>query len=126
MRTVNVRLLKDGTGRVCIHWFVRDPQGKIKMPTGEAMSNLGPMQFGGAQGRIACNPNQNTVVPQHVGGNILLCCHSDDVRAVTCPDCQKTAEFIQQSDDLEHTLNTAQSAEGIKAMQSLKTPEMKR
>ena len=91
-RVVNMRLLNDGTGRVCIHWFIRDEAGPIKTPGTAYMTAFGPIPLGGAVGRIACNPEQNSVATQNNGMDFFPCLHSDDVRAATCPDCLATDE----------------------------------
>lgn len=91
-RIVNIRLLGDGSGRVCVHWFIRDEIGPIRTPGTAHMTALGPIPFGGVVGRIACNPDQNTVTTQQNGMEFFPCCHSDDVRAATCPKCLETSE----------------------------------
>ena len=42
---------------------------------------------------MACNPVLASVAPQKVGADNVLMPHSDDVRAVTCPECRATPEF---------------------------------
>ena len=94
-RTVVVRRLKDGTGRTCIHWLRPDPKGLVHTGRREQPTEFGPMVFGGVTGTIACNPEQNTVYPQLVNGEILVCHHTIDANdAVTCPECRATPEFI--------------------------------
>jgi hypothetical protein len=89
---LNMRLLKDGTGRVCIHYFVRDASGPIVTPKGEGqLANIG-----GTKGYIACNRQQNTVGTQIRNGEHMMCVNSDDPRAVTCPDCLATDEAKRQ------------------------------
>ena len=87
MRTVVLKQMKDG--RVCIHWLIRDQSGPIALvdcpiPT--------PYPNNGIRGRIACNNRQNKATPVDTGIETLLCCRSDDVRAVTCPACLATPE----------------------------------
>ena len=107
-RVVVMKQLKDGSGRICVHWFVRDTDGPITTPRGEQMTASGMWRKGGVKGRIACNPTQNTIVPQERGMETLLCCHTDDVRAATCPDCLATDEakaMLQHYADMEQTLD---------------------
>src|SRR5438876_1374472 len=107
MRTVVVRLLPDGSGRVRIHWFERLDNGPVKTPEGEVMTNLGPMVFGGVSGRIACAPKMTNVSPQMVDGRANLVCHSDEVRAVTCPQCMETEEFKKAMEEIRLLVDTA-------------------
>jgi hypothetical protein len=61
----------------------------------------------GAQGYIACNKRQNTVLPQQQGDRTLLCCHTNEARAVTCPECQKTPEWTKMMAIYEDLVETA-------------------
>ncbi len=85
---LNMRLLNDGSGRVCIHYFIRDPEGPITTPKGQGQL----AGCGGTKGRIACNPEQNSVSSQVSNGEYRMCVHSDDPRAVTCPACLASPE----------------------------------
>jgi len=87
---INIKVLPDGRGK--IHWFIRG-EGPIENPIRVDQTEIGPITLGGAKGWIACNPQQNTVLPQQIGMEHYLCLHSDEPRAVTCPDCIKTEEF---------------------------------
>lgn len=107
MRTVNIKLLPDGSGRVRIHWFQRLDNGPARTPEGAVMSTLGPLRSGGVRGRIACQPNLKDVGPQQVNGETVPICHSDDVRGATCPECLATAEAKAALADYALTLNTA-------------------
>lgn len=100
---LNIKLLKDGSGRVCIHYFVRDETGLIETPKGENRLK----GLGGVKGRIACHPQQNTIVPQNQGMETLLCMNSDDVRAVTCPDCLATIEARAMLDHYAGSVDVA-------------------
>jgi hypothetical protein len=102
---VVMKLLKDGTGRVCIHWFIRDPQGPIETPGRIHPTSVGPMSFGGARGRIACHPEQNTVSPQTNGIETRLCMHTDDARAATCLECCATPEYIAKMEELKEIVS---------------------
>lgn len=93
MRHVAVKLLPDKSGRVRIHYFVHTPDGPAQTPGRVAMTAMGPLRLGGSRGKIACQPGLADVTPQAVGGSWHLCCHSDDPRAVTCPECEKTEDY---------------------------------
>lgn len=104
---VNMRLLPDGTGRVRICWLVWDEKGPVTMPTGQVMTPQGPVPVGGSlpapgqapltRARIACDPLLSSVLPHSAvvrGQNVTrLVMHSDDPRAVTCPECAATEEY---------------------------------
>lgn len=92
-RTVEIKILPDGTGRVRIHWFQVLDGGPIKMPSGTIETQYGPLIHVGPPGRIACQPERTSVLPQEQNGVTLLTCHSDEPRAVTCPECMATPEF---------------------------------
>ena len=110
MRTVVIKMLKDGSGRACVHWFRVDPKGPITTPSKTVPTMMGPMKFGGVQGYIACNPAQNTVTPQQVGNDIYQCCRSEEPRAVTCPDCMATPEFKAAMEEIESMFDIAKEA----------------
>ncbi len=97
---IHWKLLPDG--RVCIHWFVADPAGPIR--NGEAtvsQTQGGPLVIGGGVGRLACRPQQNSVLTQIRGNVAFPCGNSDDPRAVTCPDCMATEEYKKRMAELE-------------------------
>ena len=87
-----MKKLNDGTGRVCVHWFIHDPNGPIKTQGGAVLTILGPLAFPGASGRIACRPEQNALY-QIVGNEIMVCKTTDDARAAVCPACLATPEY---------------------------------
>ena len=128
---LNVKLLPDGSGRVCIHWLMEDTYDAAKEPP-DSLKPLGrlvkeaadgdqfPIRVQGhpqlrsqtgqpamVRGRIACNPKQNTVNPQHRGQEVLMCMHSNEVRAVTCPKCLATPEAVELLKSYENTLEVA-------------------
>jgi hypothetical protein len=109
---VNVKLLPDKSGRVMIHWFMWDEAGPIELTQAPVMTANGPMVVGGnvvtgeTKGRIACNPALKDLIPRAVGGIGQLCVHSDDPRAVTCPDCKKVPEFAALIQEYSETLAT--------------------
>jgi hypothetical protein len=112
MRTVNVKMLRDGTGRVCIHWFIRG-DGPISTAVNVVPSVLGMITIGGVKGWIACNREQNTVSPQVQNGETFLCCHTDDPRAATCPSCKAVPEYAKMMAELNETVNVAAEAAGV-------------
>ena len=88
----------DGTGRVCIHLFVRDDRGVIVEP-----HVLHPAVEDGkvvkqkyvakpTRGRLACDLNRK-VAPVVKNGKTVITPRSDDPRAVTCPKCIESAEY---------------------------------
>ncbi len=94
MRTVDVKLLPDGSGRVRIHWFRRDPAGRSVTPSGVILSPLGPLSVGGVRGEIACQPGRgHTNSVDHGNNSHTLFCHTDETRATTCPECMATPEY---------------------------------
>ena len=107
MNQVVIRLLPDGSGRVRIHYFVHDPKGPVTTPSGAVMTALGPMKLGGVVGRIACQPQMASVTPKVVKGELQPTVHSDDPRAVTCPECQASSEYLTTMNVLAHTVPTA-------------------
>lgn len=104
-RIVNQRYLDDGSGRVCIHMFVHSNSGPAKTPAG-----VNGFQFAGARGFIACNPTQSQVTPQVRGSEHLLCTHSDDARAVSCPKCKESPEFLEQMKQLNSLVGSEAAA----------------
>lgn len=89
MRIVNLGA-RLPNGKIRVHWFVRDSKGPIKTGIRAVATMRGPLQFGGAVGYIACQPQRQSVQPQVQGMTTRLFMHSDDVRAVSCPECLAT------------------------------------
>lgn len=95
-RVVNINVLPgeklDGSGRVCIHLFVRDEQGSFVEPHvlhhatdehGEIIK--GQLVAKPTRGRLACDAQRK---PKPTKSNtITVLPRSDDPRAVTCPKC---------------------------------------
>lgn len=104
--TLVVKQLKDGSGRLCIHWLVRDDAGPIKLLD----VNVPTPYPKGKQARIACNKEQNAVTPQQRGQEVFLCLRTDEIRAVTCPACLATNEaklaFAEIAEREEQPLST--------------------
>ncbi len=115
MRTVTVKLLPDGSGRVRIHWLELREDGPVKTPEGTVPTSQGPIRMGGAVGRIACAPRQKKVGAVTEKGETSLVVHSDDPRAVTCPECQEKEEYkaaMRQYDLLVDTARPVAGKEG--------------
>jgi hypothetical protein len=105
---VVIRMLKDGTGRVCIHFFVHDDRGPAVTPAAEVRTAVGTVQIGGSTGYIACQPQRADVTPRMVGNTIQPLPHSNDGRAVTCPECMATEAYKEWMKGLEDVLETSQ------------------
>jgi hypothetical protein len=93
MRIAVLKLLPDGSKRVRIHYFVRDEVGPITDSGGQVNEALREVTKASSTGYIACSPRQQSVLPQKKGGEYFLTPHSDDPRAVTCPECMETEEY---------------------------------
>lgn len=106
-RTIQMRVLPDG--KVRIHYFVHDDAGPIRTPGKViAMTPLGPLRAGGVKGYIACQPKRDSALPGRVaGGEIQVMPHSNEARAVTCPECKATDVWKKTMALLGETLETA-------------------
>jgi hypothetical protein len=91
-RIINLKGLNDGTGRVCVHWFV-EGSGPIHL-TGHPQLRAVTKQGTNIVGHIACNPDQNSLNPVVRNGETLICSRSEDPRAVTCPKCKESADAV--------------------------------
>jgi len=106
-RTV-IKLLPDQSGKVCIHYFVHAPAGPAHTPAGA----VGPFAYGGAAGYIACSPKTESVTPRVApDGTTTPVCHSNEPRAVTCPRCKESREWVQTMAAIEATLDTAKEGQ---------------
>lgn len=108
---ITVRLVK-GTRLIKIHYFARDENGPIRTrPANDLILAAGqqrvpipkPMR-GGARGLIACQPGRSDLNKKTPDGRTELLPRSDDVRAVTCPDCMATDVFKDAVKFLTETL----------------------
>lgn len=96
-RIVNMSVLKgeplDGSGRVCIHLFVRDAAGSFVEPhvlhRGE---RKGELVANPTRGRLACNPRRG-VSPTTKSGVTTVTPRTEDPRAVTCVKCTASPEY---------------------------------
>jgi hypothetical protein len=107
MSRVVIKLLPDKSGRIRIHWFVRDSAGPIQTPGRIVPTVHGPFPLGAAKGYIACNKALKDTQPQMVNGQVLPSVHSDDVRSATCPECLATQEAKDALAQLEEIYDTA-------------------
>jgi hypothetical protein len=98
---IELKLLPDGTGRIRIHWLVRDPVGKIAIQSRVIETSWGPKVMEGQRWRMACQPHLASIAPQQQGDKTVPYPCSDDPRAVTCPECMKTEEFEKARQELE-------------------------
>lgn len=103
MQTV-IRVLKDG--RVRIHFFARDDAGPVTTPSAVVPTSMGLISLGGAKGFIACEPRRQSVSPELGPGNrVTPCCHTDEPRAVTCPECLETETYKKAMAQIADILN---------------------
>lgn len=103
-RIINMGVLPgqptDGTGQMCIHLFVRDPNGSFTEPHVLHQEAGKPMKAIPTRGRLACN--RRKLVTQVKRNNVTtVVMRSDDPRAVTCPRCAATSEFADLMKRLE-------------------------
>lgn len=104
MRTVSLRLLppdENGVRRVRIHYFHRDDLGPVNTGRGGVETSHGLKFFDGARGLLACRPQEKDTATKLVNGVHLCEPHSDDVRAVTCPECRASEVFKQALAEVE-------------------------
>jgi len=116
MIPIVIRLLPDGSGRVRIHWFERCDDGPIETLQRSEPTPIGPLRLGGAKGRIACRPEQKSLSQTTREGQYQPTVHSDDVRAVTCPECQATEAYKKTVQDLADILETNDPASFLQVM----------
>lgn len=100
---LNLKQLKDGSGRVCVHWLIPDESGLIETHGSIGVSGGGTGFKAGPfldknvvkKWRVACNPKQNSINPQVApSGERFMCIPTDEIRAVTCPACLATEEAV--------------------------------
>jgi hypothetical protein len=97
VRQVNIRLLPGGSGKVRIHLFVHDEAGPASTPGGvvAVVPVFGPLLLEPSRGRIACQASLKDVTPRVKNGIIHPVVHSNEARAVTCPECMATDDYRQ-------------------------------
>ena len=92
-RVVEIKVLPNDRSRVRIHYFARHDAGPIRQPGQTQQTPLGQVKLGYGVGHIACMPQRKDILPKVEGGVTKIVPHSDDPRAVTCPECMATDEF---------------------------------
>ena len=101
----------DGSGRACIHLFVPDSSGPFVEPhalhpvieDGEVVKQQ--VEARPTRGRLACDPRR-TVAPITRAGVTTVTMRTDDPRAVTCPRCCASADYMMAV-ELAKSLSTA-------------------
>jgi hypothetical protein len=83
----------DGSGKVCIHLFVRDETGEFVEPhVLHPAAEPGKVIAKPTRGRLACDPKRNPATMMR--GNVTIVTpHTDDPRAATCPKCQASPDY---------------------------------
>ncbi len=88
----------DGSGKICIHLFVRDERGPFtephvlyptKAPSGE---NNGQLEAHPTRGRLACDCKRS-VAPVTRGNEVTVTHRTEEPGAVTCPKCKASPEY---------------------------------
>jgi len=113
MRYVEIKRLPDGSGRVRVHWIVPDQNGPLLTSTSAVPSDQGIKLTPGIRVRIACLPRQDTFSELTSDNGVKLTLRSDDPRAVTCPECQKTSEYQAARRLIEEINQAASVPEGV-------------
>lgn len=93
----------DGSGRVCIHLFIRDSERgsftepHVLSPALDENGGIikGQLSAGPERGRLACDPKRVPSSRPDKQGVITVTQRTDDPRAVTCPRCMATVEYEQ-------------------------------
>lgn len=88
----------DGSGKLCIHLFIKDDKGSFVEPhvlhqvlDSEGNPVKGQLEAKPTRGRLACS---RKLVPNVTPRNsiVTITMRSDDPRATTCPKCLTTNE----------------------------------
>lgn len=101
-RTVSINVLPgeplDGSGRVCIHLFVKDEAGPFVEPHAlhpvieDGVVVKGRLEAKPTRGRLACDARRDASPTKH--GNVTVVTpRTDDPRAVTCVKCKASADY---------------------------------
>lgn len=92
----------DGTGRICIHLFLKDEKGSfvephVLHPALDKNGNVIKQQLVAkpTRGRIACDRNKKPQSKPNKDGSRTILHRTDDANAVTCPKCLETKECKQ-------------------------------
>lgn len=107
--TINMSVLPgeplDGTGRICIHLFVKDDRGPFIEPhvlhpvVRDSKVVKQQLEAKPTRGRLACNPKR-TVAPVTRNGVTTVTPRSDSPRAVTCPKCIASDDYKKMMEAL--------------------------
>lgn len=102
-RVVSVSLLSgeptDGSGRICVHFFVLDEAGKFTEPSVMRTTERG-VEIKPGRGRLACDPDKNPATRKV--GNVFYVTHRTTAAgAVNCPKCLKTPEHVRATEELK-------------------------
>ena len=102
-RIINLNVLSgepiDGSGQVCIHMFVKDEHGPFVEPlVFHIQDNVAVAKP--TRGRLACDPNRK-VAPVVHNRVTTITMRTNDARAVTCPKCQKSTDYISMMELLK-------------------------
>lgn len=110
-RVLNVKVLPgeptDGTGKVCIHLFIKDEKGPFIEPHVLHIDKESKKIVARAtRGRLACDPTR-TAAPVTMRGVTTLTLRTDDPRAATCPKCSASKEYKEMMDTITRLEATA-------------------
>ena len=110
-RVVHTKVLPgeplDGSGRVCIHLFVKDVRGPFVEPhvlhpvldeAGQPIKQR--VEARPARGRLACDPKRR-VAPVTRGYVTSVTPRTDDPRGVTCPKCLASKDYTEMTEQLQ-------------------------
>ena len=110
-RVVHLKLLPgeptDGTGKICIHLFVKDARGPFVEPhvLHQALDENGNpikqrLEVRPTRGRLACDARRQ-VAPVTRGGVTTVTPRTDDPRGVTCPKCKASKDYAEMMAQLQ-------------------------
>lgn len=80
----------NGSGKICIHLFVRDTKGSFTEP-GHLFRSVKTSEP--TRGRIACNRKLIPTSPHKGISSVLM--RTDSPQAVTCLKCKATSEYLE-------------------------------
>ena len=109
-RVIDVKVLPgeplDGSGRVSIHLFVKDEQGKFIEPHmlhpvyKDGVLVKQQLEARATRGRLACNSKRDPA-PTTKGRVTTVTPRTDDPRAVTCPKCLASKDCVELLQQIE-------------------------
>lgn len=90
----------DGSGKVCIHLFVKDERGPFIEPhVLHIDEESGKLVAKPTRGRLACDPNR-TVITVTRRGVTAITMRTDDPRAATCPKCIASKDYAEMMETI--------------------------